>query len=330
MIGESSNSVRCGIVLAGGEGQRLRPFIRRFRGDELPKQYVNLIGSHTMLERTFRRAEKLIRPEHLFTVVSQAHLHYPEAMSQLAGRPKGTVVVQPENKETAPGLLLPLSFLYRRFPGATVVVFPSDHLIIEEDLFTKHLDLACRVVEACPSSLVLLGMQPSEPEQEYGYILPEKQANNFGVHRVLRFVEKPQAPVAREIIAKGGLWNAMIMVFKAKTLMDLVRITARSLYSSFKRISDAVETSEERAVVEETYKTIRPLNFSSGLLEALPRSDSVCLSVLPVKGVYWSDLGSEQRLLSARQKAGYGAGINRVPERAHSLVRGNTPITFSR
>lgn len=330
MIGESIKLIRCGIVLAGGEGQRLRPFIRRFRGDELPKQYVKLIGSHTMLERTFRRADKLIRPEHLFTVVSQAHLRYPEVTSQLSRRPKGTVVVQPENKETAPGLLLPLSFLYRRFPGATVVVFPSDHLIIEEDLFTKHVDLACRVVEACPSSFVLLGMQPSEPEREYGYILPDKQANNFGVHRVLRFVEKPQAPAAREIIAKGGLWNTMIMAFKAKTLMELVRTTARSLYSSFKRISDAIETSEERAVVEEIYRAIRPLNFSSGLLEALPRSDSVCLSVLPVKGVYWSDLGSEQRLLSALQMTGYRAGGKRDPERTDSLARENTPITFSR
>jgi mannose-1-phosphate guanylyltransferase len=330
MIGEASNLIRCGIVLAGGEGQRLRPFIRRFRTDDLPKQYVNLIGTHTMLERTFHRAEKLIRQEHLFTVVSQAHLRYAEVRSQLSGRPKGTVVVQPENKETAPGLLLPLSYLYKRFPDATVVVLPSDHFILEEGLFTKYLALACRVVETDPSRFVLLGMQPNEPEPEYGYILPDEKTNDLSVHNVLRFVEKPQAPAAREIIAYGGLWNTMIMVFKAKTLMDLVRTTARSLYRSFKRIIDAIETSEERAVVEETYRNIEPLNFSSGFLEALPLSNSVCLSVLPVKGVYWSDLGSEQRLLSALQKTGYAVRIKRISERGHFVVRENRPTRLLR
>jgi mannose-1-phosphate guanylyltransferase len=197
-------------------------------------------------------------------------------------------------------------------------------------LFTKHLVLACRVVETDPSRFILLGMQPNEPDPEYGYILPDENTNGLGVHKVLRFVEKPQPPAAREIIAQGGLWNTMIMVFKVKTLMELVRTTAQSLYSSFKRIIDAIETTEERAVVEETYKNMQPLNFSSGLLEALPLSNSVCLSVLGVKGVYWSDLGSEQRLLRALQKTGYTAGIKRAPERSHPFVRENRPTTLLR
>ena len=320
MVAEARNLMRCGIVLAGGEGQRLRPFIRRFRRDDLPKQYLNLIGTHTMLEQTFRRAEKLIRKQHLFTVVSQAHLRYPEVKRQLSDRPKETVVLQPENKETAPGLLLPFTYLYRYFPDATVVVLPSDHFILQEDLFANYLQLACRVVETDPSRFILLGVQPDRAEPEYGYILPVQEKNDLGIHRVLRFVEKPQPPAAREIIARGGLWNTMVMIFKAKTLMDLVRTTACSLYSSFKRIIDAIGTTEERDVVEETYKNIEPLNFSRGILENLPLLNSVSLSVLPVKGVYWSDLGSERRLLGALQKTGYAVGIKRVPERGHPLV----------
>jgi mannose-1-phosphate guanylyltransferase len=323
----AGNLIRCGIVLAGGEGQRLRPFIQRLRGDNLPKQYVNLIGTRTMLEWTFQRAEKLIRHEHVFTVVSQAHLSYAEARHQLSACAKGTVVVQPANKETAPGLLLPLSYLYKRYPDATVVVLPSDHFIFEEDLFTRYLSMACRVVETDPSRFVLLGMQPNEADPEYGYILPDDEKNDLGVYRVLRFVEKPHASIAREIIEKRGLWNTMIMVFKAKTLIDLVRTTAWSLYSSFKRIIDAIETAEESAVVEETYKMMQPLNFSSGLLEALPRSSFVRLSVLPVNGVYWSDLGSEQRLLSALKKTGYVAQIKRVIPGGHFQDRENRSTT---
>ena len=156
--------VRCGIVLAGGNGKRLAPFIRQIRADDLPKQYVNLSGSRSMLEHTFHRAEKLISPERLFTVVGRNHLEYPEARRQLLARPKGTIVVQPENKETAPGLLLPLMHLYKGYPTSTVAVFPSDHFIVEEDLFMLHVQRAFRVVEQDASRLVLLGVEPSSPE----------------------------------------------------------------------------------------------------------------------------------------------------------------------
>jgi mannose-1-phosphate guanylyltransferase len=92
-----------------------------------------------MLEHTFDRAEKSISPERLFTVVGRNHLNYPEARRQLSARPEGTIVVQPENKETAPGLLLPLMHLVKRDPTSRVAVFPSAHFIVEEDLFMLHV-----------------------------------------------------------------------------------------------------------------------------------------------------------------------------------------------
>ena len=65
-----------GLVLAGGEGQRLRSFVRRLRGDALSKQYVKFTGAHSMLEHTFRRAEILIPRERLFAVVNQNHMKH--------------------------------------------------------------------------------------------------------------------------------------------------------------------------------------------------------------------------------------------------------------
>jgi mannose-1-phosphate guanylyltransferase len=82
----AQTSNRCGIVLAAGEGKRLQPFIRRLRGDSLPKQYVNFTGTRSLLQHTFLRAEKLISRERLFTVVSQDHLNFPEVTRQLSNR----------------------------------------------------------------------------------------------------------------------------------------------------------------------------------------------------------------------------------------------------
>ena len=124
----------CGIVLAGGDGKRLRPLIQRLHGDSLPKQYMNFTGKRSMLEHTFRRAEKLIASDNLFTVVDAHHLKFPHVRRQLSSRPRGSVVVQPENKETGPGLLLPLIHLYKSNPESSVVVFPADHFITEAEI----------------------------------------------------------------------------------------------------------------------------------------------------------------------------------------------------
>jgi mannose-1-phosphate guanylyltransferase len=305
MFKESNSKIRCGIILAGGEGKRLHPLIHRLRGEIIPKQYVNFIGTCSMLEHTYHRVERLIAPDRLFTVVSQDHLNITDVWRQISSRPKTTIIRQPENKETGPGLLLPLMHVYKNYPESIVAVFPSDHFILEEDHFMGHVDLACRVVERDPSRMVLLGMEPDGPEPEYGYILPggEMDTKSFStVLSILGFIEKPGLLAAQEMVNKGGLWNTMVMAFQAKTLINLVRKVLPMLYRSFQLISDAIGTSSEMDVVKETYRWIEPINFSRGFLEALALKYPLHLGVLPVRGVYWSDLGSEQRIVSVLRK----------------------------
>jgi mannose-1-phosphate guanylyltransferase len=255
---------------------------------------MNFIGSRSMLEHTFQRAEKLISADHLFTVVNQDHLRFPDVRRQLSNRPAGKVVVQPENKETGPGLLLPLIHLIKRYPDSTVVVFPSDHFIEESDLFMVHVELAFRAVERDPFGLILLGMEPSGAEPEYGYILPGQRVESLlasGVREVSKFIEKPKPSSVRALILKGALWNTMVMVFKAEMLLDLVRRTAPTLFGFFDRIAEAVGTGSETDVVEEVYRQLEPVNFSQGLLVPLSLQLPSPLLVLPVQGVHWSDWG---------------------------------------
>ena len=101
----------------------------------LPKQYVIFIGRHSLIEHTFKRAETLIARQNILTIVGKQHLVHVEVRQQLASRHPGTVVVQPANKETGPGILFPLMHIYKRCPEAIVSVFPSDHFILEEARF---------------------------------------------------------------------------------------------------------------------------------------------------------------------------------------------------
>jgi mannose-1-phosphate guanylyltransferase len=312
-------STRCGIVLAAGEGSRLRSFVENLRGDALPKQYVNFIGKRSMLEHTFCRAQKMIPAERLFTVVSQSHLRYPEVRRQLFVRPKACVVEQPENRDTAPGLLLPLAHLYKRYPDSTVVVFPSDHFILEEDLFMAYVDQAFCLVEQDSTRVVLLGISPSEAEPEYGYIVPGKRLSGPSVpdtREVSLFIEKPERDVARELLSCGGLWNTLVIVFKAQTFLKAVSQIAPRLFASFERIWRAVGTPSLGELVKEVYQQMYPLNLSKGLLEHLSMERSPALCVLPVQGVHWSDWGSEQRILRVLESIDYADRLNRVGEKA--------------
>jgi len=277
-----------------------------------------------MLEHTFHRTEELIPPERLFTVVNRNHLSYPEVRQQLSDRPLDTVVVQPVNKETGPGILLPLMHAYKRYPQSVVAVFPSDHFIVEEELFMAHVDLAFSAVEQNPSCLVLLGMQPNEPEPEYGYILPGPKVDYLAplsLHEVLRFVEKPDPHAAQELILKGGLWNTMVMIFKARTMVDLVCRAAPRMYRFFGQILDAIGTAGETDAVNDAYRHLEAVNFSKGLLESFSVEYASRLMVLPVRGVYWSDWGSKHRIMSVLQNAGYLGRMQGLPESSPCRIR---------
>jgi mannose-1-phosphate guanylyltransferase len=299
--------MRCGIVLAAGEGNRLRSFVENLRGDALPKQYVNFIGKRSMLEHTFYRAQKMIPAERLFTVVSHSHLQHPEVTRQLSSRPMACIVEQPDNRDTGPGLLLPLAHLYKRYPDSTVVVFPSDHFILEEDLFMVYVDQAFRVVEQDPAKVVLLGINPSEAEPEYGYIVPGKKLYGPlapGACEVSRFIEKPERDVARDVVSGGGLWNTLVMIFKTKIFLKEISRIDPLLFGFFERIWRAIGTPSVGDVVKKVYEQVHPVNLSKGFLEILALQRPSRLVVLPVRGVHWSDWGSEQRIMTVLNKAG--------------------------
>lgn len=294
-----------GIVLAAGEGKRLEAYVQELIGEPLPKQYVQLIGNRSMLEHTFRRAEKLIPAEQILTVVDRGHLLRADVCRQLASRPRETLIVQPANKETGPGMLLPLTFIYKRYPQAIVVIFPSDHFVLEENRFMNHVKLAVQAVRQDLSRIVLLAIEPHEPESEYGYVVPHEdvgELGRFGTRGVSAFIEKPTTELAAKLMMAGGLWNTMAMVFRADTLFELVRCTHPVLYRGFTRILEALGTRREQPTIDQVYENLEPANFSKEIMERITIQYPKSISVLPVREVFWSDLGSRERVLQVLRR----------------------------
>jgi mannose-1-phosphate guanylyltransferase len=302
----NDEEVFCGLVLAGGEGKRLQPFIKSLGKGTLPKQYVNFIGSRSMLEHTLQRAEKLIPSERVLTIITESHLRYPEARQQCSCRPKDTVIVQPENKETGPGLLFPLMHLYKRYPNSLVLVLPSDHFIWEEDRLMDHARLACLAVKRDPSRLILLGVKPDRDEPEYGYLLPNKQLLDIGpdMSEISWFIEKPDKKTARRLIRAGGLWNTMIMAFKTKTMLHWMSKLIPSLYRQFQQVYEVLGTPDEAEVVRNIYQRLKPINFSKEFLEPMAKHYPSSLVALPIRNFLWSDWGTASRIMDVLTKIG--------------------------
>ena len=120
------------------------------------------------------------------------------------------------------------------------------------------------------------------------------------------------------MLVAGGLWNTMVMVSRAQTIVDLVRSVSPRLHGFFERIRKAIGTSSEREAIAEAYRSIEPVNFSTGLLESCALEHASRLLVLPVRGVTWSDWGSERRLMGSLQRIGR---VNRVGPWADSNGR---------
>ena len=313
-----------GLVLAAGDGRRLGDYVRELKGTALPKQYVNVIGRRSMLEHTFDRAQQLIPASRILTIVSQDHLRHTEARKQLASRPAGTVILQPENKETGPGILLPLMHLYKRCPEAVVALFPSDHFILEEERFMNHVELAAEAVARNPDRIVLLATEARRPETEYGYIVPYDEGGElsfWGARRVAHFAEKPDSDRARQLASAGALWNTMIMVFKAKNLLNLTKTLYPELYQRFYRILDVLGESKEKARVKDLYRDLKPLNFSKDIMQRLLAEFSWTVYVLPMLNVFWSDWGSPQRISHALQALGMNAQLQARPSQETAKIR---------
>ena len=282
------------IILAGGNGERISADIHRWMGRPIPKQYCVFVGTRSMLQHTLARADRLGPREHQLTVVARSHQR--EAQSQLADRPQGTVIAQPANRNTAAGVFLPLTHIYRCDPDATVVIYPSDHFIYPEERFIELTAHAVKAAEALPHRLVLLGVQPESIDLDYGWIQPGHllwQSGNYWVRAVDQFLEKPSYAHAVAIRKFGGLWNTLIVAVKACTLWQIGWRCFPEIMGLFERLRCVIGTSREGPVLDAIYEAMPARNFSADLLK--PATNQV--SVMPMEGMLWSDWGRGERIV---------------------------------
>ena len=274
------------VVLAGGEGTRLGRLTRALYGSELPKQFAVLAGQRSLLQQTIDRALLLTTADRISVVVS-AH-HEARARAQLAAHPEIDLIVQPRNLDTGPGMLLPLVRILERDPLARVIFLPSDHYIpTPAPLVTALRANALR-------QIALVGVAPTGPEVEYGWIVRGQRIGRTTAFEVRRFEEKPAHEIADELWRRGGLWNTFISTAPVGEYWALARRHLPAHAAAFERYATSLGHCEEDRALASIYDTISVANFSRDLL-----AHATHLAVIPVANTGWSDWGSPERVIAS-------------------------------
>lgn len=282
------------LVLAAGDGSRLRALTTQPCGTPVPKQYCSLSGGPSLVEDALARARTQVAAERVCAIVAQQHHRWWSNIPALSTLAQANLIVQPSNRGTAIGILYSLVHILSQDAEAQVLMLPSDHYVAEELILQRSLTAAMEHVSRCPDQPVLLGLHPDEPDSELGYIVPG-ELNPSGGRTVARFVEKPERPVAAQIVRAGGLWNTFIIAASARALLNLyLPRFAPTVMEMQVIVGNALQHKSAGGwpAIVDMYTRMPDLDFSRDLVEGLESS----LCVLPVPACGWSDLGTPHRV----------------------------------
>jgi mannose-1-phosphate guanylyltransferase len=281
-------SSRVALLLAGGDGTRLRDLTCKIAGAPIPKQYCRLWKGSSLLEATISRAGLFAPYDRIHVVINKNHTDL--AKDQTRALPESNIMVQPLNRDTGPGMIFALLQLERMHPDATIAVFPTDHYIDKDWPFIMHVLRAVNMISRMPDKIAMLGIVPDRPESGYGYIMPAgplktvSSACRGKSYFVEAFAEKPNSADAQEIIKRGGLWNTFVMVFRLSRMLELLRELVPVEFAAL------AESRDAPAKATAIYQALRPWNFSTQMLARIPQH----LIVLRVANVNWSDWGTRE------------------------------------
>jgi len=276
------------VILAGGTGSRLWPLSREM----YPKQVINLIGDHSLLQNTLQRIRRL--PDILppIIVVGEEHRFLTKSqIDDLALFPEYHILLEPIGRNTAPAICGAALFCQQQTDeDPTLLVLPADHLISRSQAFIDVVNQAEQLAEE--GNLTTFGIVPTRPETGYGYIKKGKD------NRVASFVEKPDLDTARKYISEGGyFWNSGMFTFKVSTFLDEIRTHAPA-------IVEAMEKSVNNGSVDGIF-----FRFEEQAMQASP-SDSIDYALMEKTNraamveadIGWSDIGSWQALWQVSDK----------------------------
>ena len=208
------------VVLSGGSGTRLWPLSR----EKYPKQLLPLIGEDSLLQATIRRMDGLtgVQLEPPLIVCNEEYRFVIAEQLRVMGK-KGTVLLEPAGRNTAPALTLAALSAMHDESDPILLVMPADHVILDVQRFQQAVSQA--ILLAVDGVVVTFGIRPDAPETGYGYIESGNSLGQGDARRIRRFVEKPDLITAQAYLDTGTYyWNSGLFIMRASVWLSAIAI----------------------------------------------------------------------------------------------------------
>ena len=271
-----------GLIMAGGIGSRFWPVST----EKKPKQFLDILGmGKSLLQITYERLCLTIPKENIYVLTNKIYIEL--VLEQLPALKKMQVLAEPKRKNTAPCIAYASAKIHALNKNATLVISPSDHLIIDVNKFCNQLETA--INNSKKDNLVVLGIKPTRPDTGYGYIEfnSNKDPITGAIVDVARFCEKPNKSKAESFLKQGNFfWNAGIFVLSTKTAKKSFKQNAPTLYNSFYKEADIYWTKKETAFIDQAFEDSTSISFDYAIMEKAKNITMV------LTDFDWSDLGT--------------------------------------
>ncbi|TWP24731.1 mannose-1-phosphate guanylyltransferase [Apibacter muscae] len=292
-----NNNYYC-VIMAGGIGSRFWPMST----PKLPKQFHDILGTgKTLIQQTFHRISKIIPIENIYIITNEEYVNL--TLEQLPEISKSQVIGEPKMMNTSACNIYMAEKIYNLNPDSCIIVAPSDHLILNEDEFSREVLIAFKKAEK-QDILVTLGITPHRPDTGYGYIEFSENEKSTEAYKVKSFKEKPDLETAKSFLkSKNFLWNSGIFIWSSKNILNSFQLLLPEMYEKFQSIKTSYNTPNENIKIREVYNQIEKVSIDYGILE---KSSNVW--VIP-SSFGWNDLGTWNALYENLSKDNEGNAI---------------------
>lgn len=249
------------LILAWWSGTRLWPLSRKY----YPKQFIKLkeFWNVSFFEMAYNRALNITSKENIFVITNNDYKFHCLNQSSLN---ENQIIIEETQKNT----LWAISLWIESWSDDDIyLVLSSDHLIWEENLFTKEV---LESVEDAKNSILTFWLKPTSPHTWYWYISFENKWKK--PFKVNKFIEKPNLENAKKYLENWYFWNGWIFMFSKKVFFDELKKHNKDYYEIIKNW------------VLKNFSKLPDLSIDYWLLE---KTDNI--KIVPLN-IYWNDLGS--------------------------------------
>lgn len=280
------------VILCGGSGTRMWPLSR----ETYPKQFLTLVGEHSMLQDTALRLRGLppsvpVAPNPVL-VCNADHRFLAASQMNAVGIQDAKILLEPAGRNTAPALTLAALQVRADGQDPVLLVMPADHVIPDQQALHAAVEQAYQMADA--GAMVAFGIVPSHPETGYGYI-ERGAAADHGGFTISSFAEKPDAITAQQYLDAGTYyWNSGLFVVRASVwLKALEQCRPDILQACTSAMQQAQRDMDFVRPNAEAFADCPSDSIDYAVMERLPAHPEmgVPARVVPLKAG-WSDLGA--------------------------------------